>query len=169
MKEISDELYAKLEYLGIIDNDVRSHNVGKSNYSKHIIQPWAVWLDYPELTSWDDDVIKRILRTKEEEGMSINEARKMDYEKIIHDCQERIRQIDVQEKYKKEEKPTIKKGKQYLCIKDFDVEGGDRLEPLFTAGFYYNASDDGIIVANNGLRGNINDSMFNEHFKEIKE
>ena len=34
MKEISDELYSTLEYLGIIDNGVRSHNVGKSNYSK---------------------------------------------------------------------------------------------------------------------------------------
>ena len=38
MKEISDELYAKLEYLGIIQNDVRSHNVGKSNYSQKTIQ-----------------------------------------------------------------------------------------------------------------------------------
>lgn len=94
MKEISDELYAKLDYLGIIQNDVRSHNVGKSNYSKKTIQPWTVWLDYPELTGWDDDIIKRVLRTKEEEGMSENEARKMDYEKIIHNCQERIRQLD---------------------------------------------------------------------------
>ena len=70
MKEISDELYAKLEYLGIIDNGVRNHNVGKSNYSKKTIQPWAIWLDYPELTGWDDDIIKRVLRVKEETGMS---------------------------------------------------------------------------------------------------
>lgn len=94
MKEISDELYAKLEYLGIIDNDVRRHNVGKSNYSKKTIQAWTIWLDYPELTSWDDDIIKRVLRQKEEEGMSANESRKMDYEKIIHICKERIRQLD---------------------------------------------------------------------------
>lgn len=163
MKEISDELYEQLDYLGIIPNETRNHNVGKSNYSTKLIQPWTVWRAYPELTSFDHDIIKRVLRIKD------GDTRRMDYEKIIHICEECIRGIDVQEKYKKEEKPTIKKGKQYLCIKDFDVEGGDRLETLFTAGFYYNASDDGIIVANNGLRGNINDSMFNEHFKEIKE
>lgn len=167
MKEISDELYANLEYLGIIENDVRGHNVGKSNYAKHIIQPWTVWLDYPDLTSWDDDIIKRILRTKEEEGMSINEARKMDYEKIIHDCQERIRQIDVQEKYKKGSS-TAKKGKQYLCIKDFCIDEGDRVETLFTEGFYYNATEDNIIVANDGLKANINEDVFNEYFIEVK-
>ena len=75
MKEISDELYSTLEYLGIIDNSVRSHNVGKSNYSKKVIQPWTIWRAYPELTGWDDDIIKRVLRIKEEEGMSANEAR----------------------------------------------------------------------------------------------
>ena len=169
MKEISDELYAKLEYLGIIDNDVRSHNVGKSNYSKHIIQPWAVWLDYPGLTSWDDDVIKRILRTKEEEGMSINEARKMDYEKIIHDCQERIRQIDIQEKYKKEEKPLIQKGKQYLCINDFSADLGDRMGMLFTNGFYYNSPKDNYLYSNDGVMAFIGDSFFNEHFRITNE
>lgn len=166
MKEISDELYAKLEYLGIIDNNVRSHNVGKSNYSKHIIQPWSIWLDYPDLTSWDDDVIKRILRTKEEEGMSINEARKMDYEKIIHDCQERIRQIDVQEKYKNEQRPAIEKGKQYLCIKDFNIDEGDKMETLFTKGFYYTSYEDGTISANSGLKASISDEVLIEYFKE---
>lgn len=90
MKTISDELYVTLTYLGIIneeDNDTRNHNVGKSNYSKHIIQPWTVWLDYPELTSFDHDIIKRILRSKEEE------TEQMKYEKIIHICQERLRQL----------------------------------------------------------------------------
>ena len=163
MREISDELYEQLDYLGIIPNETRNHNVGKSNYSTKLIQPWTVWRAYPELTSFDHDIIKRVLRVKD------GDTRRMDYEKIIHICEECIRGIDVQEKYKKEEKPIAKKGKQYLCIKDFDVEGGDRLETLFTEGFYYNASDDGFIVANNGLKGNINDSMFNEHFKEINE
>lgn len=89
MKEISDELYSELEYLGIIDNSgVRSHNVGKSNYHKKIISPWVLWLAYPELTSFDHDIIKRVLREKD------GDTRKMDYEKIIHICQERIRQID---------------------------------------------------------------------------
>jgi hypothetical protein len=93
MKEISDELYDKLNYLGIIPNDVRSKNVGKSNYAKHTIQAWSIWLDYPELTAWDDDIVKRVLRTKAEFGMSEVEARIMDYEKIIHICKERIRQL----------------------------------------------------------------------------
>ena len=90
---IDNELYNKLNFLGLIPNDVRKDNVGKSNYSKHLIQPWSIWLDYPELTSWDHDMIKRILRTKEEEGMSETEARIMDYEKIKHICDERIRQL----------------------------------------------------------------------------
>lgn len=67
--------------------DVRSHNVGKSDYAKHKIQPWDIWLEYG-LNPWDADVVKRILRTKQ------GEERKLDYEKIIHICQERIRQIE---------------------------------------------------------------------------
>lgn len=70
----------------------RDYNIGKSNYSDHIIQPWAIWQDY-NLNPWDADIVKRILRTKEEEGMSKIEARIMDYEKIIHICKERIRQL----------------------------------------------------------------------------
>jgi hypothetical protein len=89
--KIDWSLYKELKYLGIIrdhtEKDVRSFNVGKSNYSKHLIQPWTIWLDYPELTSWDHDIIKRVLRTKE------GEPRETDYEKIIHDCRERLRQI----------------------------------------------------------------------------
>ena len=85
--EISDELYNKLKYLGIIPDDTRSYNVGESNYSKHIIQPWSIWLDYPELTSFDHDIIKRVLRTK------TGESRDIDYNKIIHICKERIRQL----------------------------------------------------------------------------
>ena len=95
MKEISDELYEKLDILGLLPNDVRSSNVGKSDYSQHLIQPWAIWLSYQNLTPWDCDIIKRVLRTKE------GETRRSDYEKIIHNCQERIRQIDVMEKYNK--------------------------------------------------------------------
>ena len=89
MKEINDELYAELKQLGIISegSDVRSHNVGTSDYSKHIIQPWSIWIDY-NLNAFDADIVKRVLRTKE------NTPRKEDYEKIIHICQERIRQIE---------------------------------------------------------------------------
>ena len=66
---------------------VRSHNVGSSDYSKHKIQPWDIWMEY-HLNPWDADIVKRVLRTKS------TDSRKLDYEKIIHICQERIRQID---------------------------------------------------------------------------
>lgn len=92
MKEIDDKLYADLVHLGIItkdENNVRNHNIGVSDYSAHIIQPWSIWLDW-NLNPWDADIIKRVLRTK------LGESRKQDYEKISHICQERIRQIETQ-------------------------------------------------------------------------
>lgn len=67
--------------------DVRSYNVGQSDYSKHKIQPWDIWLEY-NLNPWDADIVKRVLRTKE------TDSRKLDYEKIIHIAKERIRQLD---------------------------------------------------------------------------
>lgn len=67
--------------------DVRSHNVGASDYSKHAIQPWDIWMEY-HLNPWDADIVKRVLRTKS------TDSRRMDYEKIIHICEERIRQLD---------------------------------------------------------------------------
>ncbi len=66
---------------------VRDHNVGTSDYSTRTIQPWDIWLEY-KLNPWDADIIKRILRNKE------GDSRRLDYEKIIHVAQERIRQID---------------------------------------------------------------------------
>lgn len=92
MKEINDNIYAKLVYLGIINenyNIVRNHNVGTSDYFNHIIQPWSIWLDW-NLNPWDADIIKRVLRNK------LGTSRKEDYEKIIHICQERIRQIETE-------------------------------------------------------------------------
>ena len=68
------------------ENIVRSYNVGSSDYSDRKIQPWDIWLEYG-LNPWDADIIKRVLRRKPNE-------RQLDYEKIIHTCQERIRQID---------------------------------------------------------------------------
>ena len=65
----------------------KKHNVGKSDYAKHAIQPWDIWREY-DLNPWDADIVKRILRTKE------GDTRKLDYEKIIHICTERIAQID---------------------------------------------------------------------------
>ena len=67
-------------------DNIRSHNIGASDYSKYKIQPWDIWLEYG-LNPWDADIVKRVLRNKPGE-------RRLDYEKIIHVCQERIRQID---------------------------------------------------------------------------
>ena len=67
--------------------DIRSYNVGASDYAQHKIQPWDIYLDY-NLNPWDADIVKRVLRTKK------TDTRKLDYEKIIHICKERIRQID---------------------------------------------------------------------------
>ena len=90
-------LKERLKYRGLIPDgsDVRSHNEGNSNYNDgtHIITPWTIWLDYPELASCDDDIIKRVLRTKADAGYTPEEQRILDYKKIIHNCQERIRQL----------------------------------------------------------------------------
>ena len=64
----------------------RDYNVGDSDYSKHKIQPWDIWKEY-SLNPWDADILKRILRNKE------GEDRSLDYEKIKHICDERLRQI----------------------------------------------------------------------------
>lgn len=79
-----------MKKLGIIqnpNNDTRSFNIGASDYSKHIIQPWSIWIDY-DLNGFDADIIKRVLRTKD------GEPRSKDYEKIIHICKERLRQLE---------------------------------------------------------------------------
>lgn len=70
-------------------NNVRDYNIGKSDYAKHKIQPWDIWLEFG-LNPWDADIVKRVLRTKE------GEDRKLDYEKIIHVCRERIRQLEAE-------------------------------------------------------------------------
>lgn len=77
--------------------DIREYNVGNSDYSKHKIQPWDIWREY-SLNPWDADIVKRILRIKEEPGKSKEDSRIMDYEKIIHICKERIRQIEEDKK-----------------------------------------------------------------------
>ena len=85
--EIDNEIYKRLKICGLLPDEVRYRNVGASDYSKHFIQPWAIWIDYA-LNPWDADIIKRALRTKQ------GEDRKQEYQKIIHICEERIRQID---------------------------------------------------------------------------
>lgn len=85
---IDFDLYQRLKYLGIINEqtDTRDFNVGASDYAKHTIQPWSIWLDY-DLDPWDADILKRVLRHKQ------GESKMLDYEKIIHICQEKIRQL----------------------------------------------------------------------------
>lgn len=90
---IEENLYNRLNKLGMIPNETRKANVGNSNYAKHLIQPWSIWIDY-NLNAWDADIVKRVLRTKSEPGISEKEARIMDYNKIIHICKERIRQLE---------------------------------------------------------------------------
>lgn len=91
---MTEEFENKLRYLGIVDDTgTRMGNVGTSDYSKHIIQPWSIWIDY-NLDPWDADIIKRVLRTKVEPCMSAVKARIVDYKKIIHICEEKIRQLE---------------------------------------------------------------------------
>lgn len=84
---LDEDTYQALRRLGILNTSVRAYNRGTSDYSRHIIQPWAIWQEY-NLNPWDADIVKRILRTKQ------GDSRRLDYEKIIHICEERIRQID---------------------------------------------------------------------------
>ena len=65
----------------------KDHNIGNSDYAEHNIQPWDIWREY-SLNPWDADIIKRVLRVKK------GESRKLDYEKIIHVCEERIAQLE---------------------------------------------------------------------------
>ena len=44
-------------------DNVRNHNVGNSDYSKHKIQPWDIWIEY-KLNPFDADIVKRVLREK---------------------------------------------------------------------------------------------------------
>ena len=82
-----EEFLQRAEQLGLFTkDDCRTYNEGKSNYAQHLIQPWSIWMDY-NLNPWDADIIKRVLRTKQDE------PRELDYKKIIHICKERIRQL----------------------------------------------------------------------------
>ena len=64
----------------------RRYNIGSSDYAKYKIQPWDIWLEY-NLNPCDADIIKRVLRTKQ------GQSREEEYQKIIHICKERLRQI----------------------------------------------------------------------------
>ena len=95
LEEQVDDEAVKILKSQINAKNIRNHNVGNSNYAKMPTgyQPWDLWKVY-HMNPWDADILKRLLRTKAEPGMTIEESRRLDYEKIIHVCQERINQID---------------------------------------------------------------------------
>ena len=68
-----------------MSEDPRSYHVGTSDYSQHKIQPWQIWQEY-RLDPWRADIVKRVLRTKAGEDPTL------DLKKIIHVCEELIRQ-----------------------------------------------------------------------------
>lgn len=88
-----------MKYVGLSvegENDVvRDYNIGTSNYARQLIQPWTLWAANPNLNPIDCDVIKRVLRKKNEGGISPIQARILDYQKIIHCCKERERQLNI--------------------------------------------------------------------------
>lgn len=72
--------------------EVRDFNVGNSNYAVHKFQVWDLWIDY-QTNSFDSDIMKRLCRRKAEPGMTKEESRIMDFQKIKHIMSERIRQL----------------------------------------------------------------------------
>ena len=40
--DIDNEIYKRLKICGLLPDEVRYHNVGASDYSKHLIQPWSI-------------------------------------------------------------------------------------------------------------------------------
>jgi len=82
---IPKTFYDKLNTIGLIPNEINTNNVGKSDYAKHLIQPWVIFNDHTNLNYQECDIIKRILRSKEGERI-------LDLEKCKHILDELIRQ-----------------------------------------------------------------------------
>jgi len=80
--------------------ECRKYNIGQSDYAQKGIQPWDIWKDW-KLDPWDADIIKRISRHK------LGTPRKEDYEKIIHICLEKIRQLNEEKRNEDLEKDRI--------------------------------------------------------------
>jgi len=72
--------------------DPRSYHVGDSDYSDYKIQPYDIWDEY-NLDPWSADIVKRILRTKYVEGMTMAESRIEDLRKIQHICEYLINKL----------------------------------------------------------------------------
>ena len=101
------------------------------------------------LNPWDADIVKRVLRTKE------GKDRKLDYEKIIHVCQERIRQLEAERIEDNNEEPDYK---TVICPSE-----KDKPELLYRDGIPFNGvyevygvfQSDSNPYAYLGCRGNV--------------
>ena len=100
--------------------DIRSFNIGTSDYAQHKVQPWDIWIEY-NFNPFEGDIVKRTLRVKS------TDPRVMDYEKIVHISKECIRQLSIG-KYnfiKINEKPSINLEEimnSYTGLKEWDYE-----------------------------------------------
>ena len=102
-------------------NDVRSYNIGASNYSQnHKYQPWDFWILF-RLNPWDADLTKRILRIKKSDG------RLLDYQKCVHICKERIRQFQNNENVFPIENLEPKDVTFEEMIADYDLTDDDKI------------------------------------------
>ena len=113
-------------------NDVRSYNVGASDYSKHKYQAWSFWISF-RLNPWDGDITKRILRKKASDG------RDLDLKKIKHICLERIRQFQNDENVFPIENLEPKDVTLGEMIVDYDLTKEDVL--MLTLVLYPNVAD----------------------------
>jgi len=101
-------------------NDVRSYNIGSSDYSKHKFQSWSFWILF-RLNPWDADIIKRVLRVKKTDG------RLLDIKKIRHIALERIRQFQNNENVFPIENLEPKGITLNEMIADYDLTSDDKI------------------------------------------
>ena len=112
-----------------VASDISSYNVGNSDYYKHRYQPWDAWQDY-ELDPWDADIVKRIMRHKKGDPISL------DYEKIKHICDKQLQRIELgQKKYR----PAKHEENAYDRFEDyhFDLLDAEILNIVLRNGTYY--------------------------------
>lgn len=114
-------------------NDVRSYNIGASDYSKgHKYQPWDFWIKF-RLNPWDGDITKRILRSK------ATDPRILDYKKMKHIALERIRQFQNNENVFHIENLEPKDITLGEMIADYDITDDDIV--ILTRILYPNVKD----------------------------
>ena len=104
MKLISNTPIKEVDCSEILKNakkDVRSYNVGDSDYSKHKIQPWDLWIDY-QLNPFDADIVKRVLRHKKSQSRK-EEENKEEEKKEEEKKEEEKKEEEKKDEEKKEE------------------------------------------------------------------